>query len=384
MSNIVAPTQSQLDDLVAPYLQNQTTGLAFVIGYASETFSGIFLKGDLVNQRQEPLCLTADTPFELASISKTFTATLYALLMQGQSNNNLTLGDFSLDIGSQFSNIPIVDLVTYTSGLPQDNNTATDLPPFLPIPYSVPGMLGYLNFTGMKPSGAGKKYTYSNLAFGIMGGALTPQLAGANDAYETLVSENLFTPLGMSSTFFEDVRLDQLPLGYEYSGTEYAATSPGWPAFPAYNGAGGVVASANDMMQWLQFNMGLLTNDNLTPLLSALQTPATKVLTPWGDNLGLGWFLTSASSSTFATVWKDGDLAGFSSYIALLPSSAPGQAASLAGVFVLTNSGGINDASGTEICASFANDVLYYMQGLTPPSDKSLYPRSAITRPIMR
>jgi len=384
MSNIVQPTKSQLDGLVASYIQNQPTGLGFVIGYASPSFESIFLAGNLVNQRQEALSLTADTPFELASVSKTFTATLYALLIEGQSNQNLTLGDFSLDIGSQFLNIPIVDLVTYTSGLPQDNDTVTDLPPFLPTPYSVAGMLGYLNFTGLTPGAAGKKYTYSNLAFGIMGGALAPQLAGASDTYEDLVAENLFAPLGMSSTFFEDVRLDRLPLGYEYSGTEYAAVSAGWPGFPAYNGAGGVVASANDMMQWLKFNMGLVANDKLTPLLSKLQSPATKVLTPWGDSLGLGWFLTLASGSTFGTVWKDGDLSGYSSYIAFLPSSAPGEVASQAGVFVLTNSGGINDASGTEICASFANDVLYYMQGLTPPSDKSLYPRSAITRPIIR
>jgi hypothetical protein len=38
MTNIVPPTQSQLDSLVEPYLIRQQSGLGFAIGYASPNF----------------------------------------------------------------------------------------------------------------------------------------------------------------------------------------------------------------------------------------------------------------------------------------------------------------------------------------------------------
>lgn len=374
-TGISEPTQDQLNALVAPYLETQPTGLGFVIGYAGPGFEGIFRAGNLVNHWKNPIDFNNDTPFELASVSKTFTATLYAVVARAQGwNTALTLGDLSLGIGTQFSNIPVVSLVNYTSGLPADSKDATDFPPFLPKPYSVAGMLGYLNATDMSPTGTGEHYTYSNLGFGIMGGAVIPQLAGSKSTYEDLVRDNIFTPLGLSAAFFADIRIDQLPLGYDYKGTEPQPSDPGWEFFPAYDGAGGIVASANGMMTWLKFNMGLSENTVLTSLLPVLQSPSTAVTTSGGDGLGLGWFMRPASDTTFATVWKDGDLSGFSSFITFLPSSWPGEIPSQAGVFVLMNCNGLKNESGAELSAVLANDVLCYMQGLTPPSDKSVYP----------
>ncbi len=386
-ADIVAPTQAQLQGLVQTFLDNQPNGLGFVIGYAGENFSDIFYAGNLANQAGQSLPLNGGAPFELASVSKTFTATLYALQMQAQSNPDLTLGQFPLGIGGQFADIPITSLVTYSSGLPQDNETdAYDSPPYLPMPYGVPGMLGYLASTSMTPKPPNERYTYSNLAFGLMGGALAPLLAGNGQNFQQLMTENVFSPLDIYAIFFDNIRLNRLPLGYAYSGSSPSPAQPGWELFPAYNGAGGIVATPNDMMQWLKFNMGLIVNDTLTPLLPSLQSAATQVTTPWGDNLGLGWFLTPADNADFPTVWKDGGLQGFNSYIAFLPSDAPGKQASAAGCFVLTNSDGLYGGAdnNTEICAAIANDVLYYMQGLTPPADKVGYPRTTPSRPISR
>ena len=79
------------------------------------------------------------------------------------------------------------------------------------------------------------------------------------------------------------------------------------------------------------------------------------------------------------TVWKDGGLEGFNSYIAFLPSSDPGSAPSQAGVFVLVNADSITE-NGVEIVAVIANDLLLIMQGQEPPADKSKYPRADLRR----
>ena len=137
------------------------------------------------------------------------------------------------------------------------------------------------------------------------------------------------------------------------------------------------------MLQWLKFNMGLVQDKTLTPLLPALQIPSTTV-EAWGTTqLGLGWFITPSSASWPGSVWKDGCFAGTNTYIAFLPSDAPGSTPSQAGVFVLLNAGGITGdqtENGVEVSAAIANDLLTIMQGQTPPADKSRYPRSVVWR----
>jgi len=357
MNSIVEPTQAQLDNLVKPYLKVQSSGLGFAIGYASPRFrnhGSIYFAGSVQNQFGAPLGLNRDTLFEVASISKTFTATLYALFIRSHSS---TLGDFihpkgPLRIRSSLAGIPLDSLMNYTSGLPQDNDDgAVDTPPYWPQPYSELGMLSYLDAAPPSIFPPGKLYRYSNLAFAIMASILGAKGGTSKPGpqhFEKLMREGIFEPLLMQSTFFDKVSLAQLPLGYNYDYARkpaklpYAAATSGWPFFPAYFGTGGIVASPNDMWQWLLFNMGITQNRVLSPLLPSLQSPSTTV--EWEHNqLGLGWFIRLAEPGWSPSIWKDGDLAGFNSYIAFLPSPNPGTVASQAGVFVLANADGITD-----------------------------------------
>jgi len=392
MQSITEPTEAQLNSIVQPYLDNAPSdcGLGIAIGYAGLGFSGIYLRGSLFNGAQPPyllnqagqtFALTNDTPFELASISKTFTATLYALLIPNAQKQNPTLGDFPLNIGGQFQSIPIETLVNYTSGLPADNDTVTDLPPFLPAPYSTPGMLGFLNLTNIEPKPFGTVSAYSNLGFAIAS-AVLPFLDGDGDgtsSYEALIQSQIWQQLGFSgnTSFFTNVRLDQLPLGYDVVDQTWTPAPAGSKELPAYDGAGGVVSTPNDMMKWLQFNMGIQQNAVLSPLLAALQNPSTNV-TYNAAGIGLGWFMKKQVSTTspYPAIFKDGGLDGVSTYIAFVPGQQPlimpppvmpspaGVFPSPAGVFVLTNSNGLcNSAGNTEMSEAVAYNVLNIMQG---------------------
>ena len=163
MSSIVMPTKDQLDDLVRPHLKTQPQGLGIVIGYASPSFSPhgyIHLAGNVANQFGQALTLSEDTALMLASVSKTFTATLYALLLR-QGDPSLTLGDYiapngPLNISSTLADIPLDGLMNYTSGLPVDNTgDANDSPGYLPQPYSLTAMLSYLDANPPAVSGTG-------------------------------------------------------------------------------------------------------------------------------------------------------------------------------------------------------------------------------------
>lgn len=396
MGSIVEPTQTQLEDLVAPYLATQSSGLGFAIGYANMDFSnygGLYFAGNVQNQFGAALTLDATTPFEIASVSKTFTATLYARLIRSVQST-LTIGDYCvpngpLRISPTLANITLDELMNYTSGLPQDNdNGAVDAPPYWTYPYSMPGMMSFLEAAPPQVEPPNEKYRYSNLGFAIMSALLASADANSNPsvgAFMQQMREYVFKPLGLQAKFFNEASLAELPLGYDYDYTQspvYSAASPGWAFFPAYFGAGGIIATPNDMFQWLLFNMGITQQPLLTPLLPALQSPSTSV--QWGDNqFGLGWFINPAGTNWSASIWKDGDLDGFGSYIAFLPSANPGVTASQAGAFVLVNADGVTDTqenSGVEIACALTNDLLLIMQGQTPPTDKSAYPRSALSR----
>jgi serine-type D-Ala-D-Ala carboxypeptidase/endopeptidase len=385
MSTIVPPTQKYLDSLVDPLLKN-TSGLAFVIGYVGPTFQNIYLKGSLANQFGQSVPLGKNTHFELASVSKTFTATLSAVVgekfqpgweAQPIGTYNGTRG---LQIGSQFNSIPLSTLLSYSSGLPADNVSANDYPPDFPTPYTPAGMLGYLNMTDLKPSAPNTEYTYSNMAFSIIAQIL-PLLDSSQTLplFPQLMKKFVLGPLGMHETFFfEGVSIDMFPQGYSfYNSSNAYAVVPGWPFFDAWYGAGGVVSTPKDMMTWLRYNMGLIddkADKALHKVLSAAQSPATAVQPPWGDSLGLGWFLTPAANFPGGAVWKDGEITGTNTYFVFLPWVGTGKP-SEAGVFVMTNCDSLL-LNGVEVVAAIADDVLLTMQGMTPPADKSNYPRA--------
>jgi serine-type D-Ala-D-Ala carboxypeptidase/endopeptidase len=382
MSKIVPPTKKYLDSLVDPFLTNQPEGLAFVIGYVGPTFHDIYFKGNLANQFGKTISLGKDTYFELASVSKTFTATLSAALGAQYQDGSVnppawlsqTVGDY-LTIGSQFNSIPLSTLLSYSSGLPADNDTVTDLPPELPVPYSPAGMLGYLSMTNLLPMAPNTAYRYSNLGFSIMA-QIAPLFSKGLPDFSTLMSEVVLDPLGMKDTFFfEDLSIDEFALGYTYFTSPQTAVGPGWPGLSAYDGAGGVVSTPNDMLTWLRYNMGLINTkktESLTALLPLLQSPATDVLAFGDYQLGLGWFL-SLPSELPPGVWKDGEITGTNTFIEFLPWVGTGKP-SEAGVFVLTNCDSLL-LDNNEIVATVATDVLLTMQGMTPPADKSRYPR---------
>ncbi|MBV8212890.1 MAG: beta-lactamase family protein [Verrucomicrobia bacterium] len=374
-TTITAPTPDQLNGLVTPYLNAQPEGLAFAIGYATGTNAfepGVYTNGSVFDQYNHNLELGVNTYFELGSLSKTFTATLCAFL--GEKYNRTwetqTISEYNINVGSQFDPIPLKALANYTSGLPADNVSGkiVTLPKYLPWPYYPAAMLGYLNGVGTatwKPTDIGKAYTYSNLAFSILA-QLIPQFHGstASEDLAELVASWVFGPLLMqNSYYFGDILLDTLPVGYTYSSpSSFSPAAPGHNVFPAYYGGGGVVSTPSDVLTWLQFNMGMLKNNPLYPILEKTETPSTKVTTPNGGQMGLGWFLDNWTTPQITVLNKDGSLAGYNSFMLFVDwvgTAVPSQA----GVFVLTNSDGLTNGSESAV-QYIAQSVLKIMLGV--------------------
>jgi D-alanyl-D-alanine-carboxypeptidase/D-alanyl-D-alanine-endopeptidase len=315
---------------------------------------------------------TTDTPFEIASITKTFTASLYELSVQtGRIRSDDTVGRFlGSEVSAKIQAIPLFDLANYTSGLPADNVTSNDTYPSTAMgDYTELDMLNFLANPRFTVTTPGTVYTYSNLGFSLLAVCLqradgfgNGRMWNADEILRPVVND-ILVPLGMVKTKpYTSAISGLLPLGFDAEGNPLATGSP---TLPAYDGAGGLVSTPNDMMTWLQFNMGIIESENLGNVLPVVQTPAATGVSDLPTNTvpGLGWFATiiqTSSGGALTIIEKNGDLPGFSSQIAFL---APAECQSAAaGVFVLANEK--LTENGNTATTNIAYELLVTMAGL--------------------
>jgi hypothetical protein len=158
MSTIKLPTQADIEWIVSP-VTSTNDQIGFAIGVASPQLDAprLYFVGEVPNYLVESMKIGPDTCFELASNSKIFTTTLLAYYAQ-QNPDILSAAVTSCTptgmapLPDSFSGITLQNLANYTSGLPADNETATDWPQYLPQPYTSASVYGFLH-DGNVPDG---------------------------------------------------------------------------------------------------------------------------------------------------------------------------------------------------------------------------------------
>lgn len=213
------------------------------VGIVDNGRSYVFNYGVASNATKQPV--TADTLFEIGSISKTFTATLasYAHVSGRLSLSDKTGKYLPSLAGNKFGNVSLLDLGTHTPG---------------GLPLQVPDGIGNNHqlmqyFRKWQPTYAPGSYrTYSNIGIGTLG------LIAAKSMYQdftALMEQRMFPALGMKKTLIDVPagKMANYAQGYTKQGAPVRMT-PGvlWPE--AY----GVKTTADDMLRFLKANMGLI------------------------------------------------------------------------------------------------------------------------------
>jgi CubicO group peptidase (beta-lactamase class C family) len=255
------------------------------------------------------------TEFEIGSITKVFTSTLLALYdhrhvvrldapLQDHVPRGVTAPSFA---GRP---IKLVELATHTSGLPRQ-------PPHRGDSYSIAEMYAYLNSYRLTRA-PGAKFEYSNFGVALLAHALAN---ATNTPWETLIERDITSKLGMPDT---RLKLDpdqraRLAIGYDAEGARARENLSTWPAF---NGAGALFSTVNDLMRFLAWNEGEVKSD-LDGLLSDLHRPRFP-LPRQGAAMGLAWHILPLGKSGSTIVWKNGGTRGYSSYIGFVPGAKSG------------------------------------------------------------
>lgn len=225
-----------------------------------------------------------DTKFRLGSITKQFTATLILQLVE-QGKIKLDgklidyLPDYRKDTGAK---VTIHNLLSHTSGIP----SYTSLPGFFANvsrnPFTVDEFIkkytsGDLEFE------PGTKFVYDNSGYFLLG-AIIEKVTGK--PYEQVLKENIFDPLGMKNSGY-----DQWKTIIGKRATGYTQTPRGYETAPYLDmsipyAAGSLYSTVEDLYLWDQALYG-------DKILSAKSKAL--MFTPNLNNYGYGFVMTKAT-----------------------------------------------------------------------------------------
>ncbi|MEQ1865465.1 MAG: serine hydrolase domain-containing protein, partial [Micropepsaceae bacterium] len=240
---------------------------------------------------------TADR-WHIGSDTKAFTATLIARLVeQGVMSFDDTLAAsfpaFAKEIDPALRGVTVAQLLNHTSGLPPLTDDK-DLPPFLAAIATARDVKGQRTAIARKylaapPASKVGEFDYSNLGF-IIAGAIAEARTGK--AWEDLVREQIFAPLGIKNAGFgapaSPGRTDQ-PWGHnEIAGklVPLAPENPDGDNPPALGPAGTINIALKDWLLFAQDHLdGIHGRGKLlkTETYRKLHTPVTERYTfGWG------------------------------------------------------------------------------------------------------
>lgn len=288
----------KLDSLLTPYviqLRNETSnsaGLAIAITTKEQIlYARTFGYSDIENKVEADL----NTLFHIASVSKPFTAMGIAKLVE---QGKLTLDDpivkhvpeFQM-VGNDYTSITIRHVLTHTSGIPRHVSTGDwENPVYGPLALEQ-NLVDLKNFElEFEP---GTQFNYSNAAFDLLG-VLIARVADV--PFHTFVSSQFLEPLEMYNSSYLKPK-DSLPSNWAipYS---FGLTDQEWTPYPyteKFFPSSGVQSSLLDMCNWGMFhlNKGIFRGTKVldSTVYNMVVSPHYK--TPWGDHIGLGWFLQS-------------------------------------------------------------------------------------------
>jgi CubicO group peptidase (beta-lactamase class C family) len=304
--------------------------------------------------------VSADTPFQIGSISKTFTATMLMQLSERGAVDwkapvRRYLPDFRLADESVAARVTVEQLVFHRGGwrgdyFPDTGNADDALA-------TTVGMLADL--PQVTPLGA--LFSYNNAAFYIAG-RIVEVVTG--QTYEAALRELLLVPLGMSKTCLgHEVRpTNAFAHGHSGDAPNARCLEP-WALGRAANPVGGIVSNVSDLMRYARLHLsGGLAPGGRRLLAEAsvreMQIPRGDA-GDMGDFIGLSWRIGDYGSAR--TVGHGGATHGQMATFQFVPGRD-------VAVVVLTNG-----SRGAELHGEVSTKALAEFAGLTKPVEPLIH-----------
>jgi D-alanyl-D-alanine-carboxypeptidase/D-alanyl-D-alanine-endopeptidase len=273
----------------------------------------------------DPAPVTGKTLVRLESISKLFAAQLLSAQVAG---GRLKLTDplalyapkaWAARQGKGAQPIELIHLATHTSGLPRESG----LKPGLAAEAAAKARWAWLGRQrGLPPPG--RQALYSNIAFDLLGDALT-EASGA--PYAAALASTVTRPLGM---------VDTTPAPTPAQCARLLSPDPARPPHPCIDqsdhaASGGLYSTADDMALWLRAQLAPGAATDARRISQAIYVQRAALTTAVGldhagpaSAIGLGWIELAATATHPRLLEKTGGGDGFLTYVVIDPARRVG------------------------------------------------------------
>jgi CubicO group peptidase (beta-lactamase class C family) len=288
----------------------------------------VYMKGHGVRELGRPQPVTQDSLFCVGSLTKAFTATSIAMLidegkMAWDDPVRKHLDYFHLADPLADANVTVRDLLTHRAGLGTHDFLWMD------APWSLEESIRRIG--KVAPSFSFRStYHYQNMMYNAAGYALAYASGGA---WQDFVRARIFEPLGMSGVKFTATEAqqsaDHASPHLKSSGGKVEITT-WYQDDKQIRAAGSIKAGVRDLSQWMRFQLGdgtfggkrLVSQNNL------METHTAQIVIPrWDKNqmfaaYGMGWRISDYRGHLLFS--HSGSVKGFHAYLALLPNEKLG------------------------------------------------------------
>jgi len=260
-----------------------------------------------------------DTPYELGSITKTFTAALFTdAVERGEVAADDLLAEHLPELAdTPAGEVTLGSLAQHRSGLPALGATAQRETPKVFLndnPYVSTTTEQLIMDAAVAPVDPDQPPTYSNLGMSLLGTALV-RATGAED-YPALVAERITRPLGMDHTTFA-VTTEDVPDGAVRGHLVNGAPAPRWVGEGYLPAGSSTFTTLHDVAVWARAQL-----TGRAPGASALDPTAD-----FSDNTRIGWAWFSSDISpgdgapTRPAIWHNGITAGSTTMLVIDPDT---------------------------------------------------------------
>lgn len=334
--------------------------------YEYESFQGAVLvadRGEVIYQqafgqanREWSVPNTIDTRFNIASLSKQFTAVaVLQLVDEGKIHLDSTIAtylpEYRSDIGRQ---VTVHQLLTHQSGIPNYTALPYVWSDSLLLRYTLPDLVRRFGSGDLEFS-PGTQFQYNNTGYLLLSAIAE---AASGEPFDTLLMRRVLRPAHLQHTATDD-RAQLVPRrAYGYNKTTRGFHPVRGMHMDNLQGAGNLYSTVEDLYRW---DRVLYTNDLLPKKwLKAMVRPHTEMsaawIPPYENAYGYGVGVAEVpltGKKTLPMIFHSGHIRGFSSFYARFPEDEQA-------VVMLSNIGGVSTARMNEI----TQEVVKVLQGL--------------------
>jgi CubicO group peptidase (beta-lactamase class C family) len=320
----------------------------------------VYAQGFGVREQGKKDAITPDTVFSIGSLTKAFTATALAILVDERKAGwddrvREHLPAFRLFDPLADREVRLRDLLCHRTGLARHD--------LLWYRASWPVEESIRRLAFLEPASSFRsKYEYNNLAYLVAGQAIA-RAAGA--PWHTFVQDRLFAPLGMKSADFTASAARALPdhaTPHRRDASGKLQSIDWYPDDKQIRASGSIKTSAADLVRWmrLQLNEGVYAGKRIVSAEALAETHTPQIVVPLDRDLarltettqagyGLGWQIRDYRGRRLLE--HGGATDGFRARILLVPKEK-------VGLVLLTN------VEETEFLSATGNVLLDHVLGL--------------------